>query len=168
MVSKESEMANVLLNGTAYPEIRLSDVYEIQIIGDGNCLFRCLSLFNDKTQENYSYYREIIYNYIQLNKNKLQIFFHKEENESEEQYLARYEEFILSIQKDQTYAGDFEISSACILLNTKILIYTFSLSGYKLLNEYTPTKTNKAGIYIVYRNNNHFNLLSQKKIVMMK
>ena len=155
-------MANVLLNGTAYPEIRLSDVYEIQIIGDGNCLFRCLSLFNDKTQENYCYYREIIYNYIQLNKNKLQIFFHKEENESEEQYLARYEEFILSIQKDQTYAGDFEISSACILLNTKILIYTFSLSGYKLLNEYTPTKTNKAGIYIVYRNNNHFNLLSQK------
>ena len=71
MVSKESELANVLLNGTAYPEIRLSDVFEIQIIGDGNCLFRCLSLFNDKTQENYSYYREIIYNYIQLNKNKL-------------------------------------------------------------------------------------------------
>ena len=92
----------------------------------------------------------------------MQNFFYREQNESDEIYNARYESFILSIKKNYTYAGDFEISTACILLNTKILIYNFNISGYKLLNAYSPNNQNKNGIYIVYRNNNHFNLLTQR------
>ena len=56
------------------------------------------------------------------------------------------------LKKIKHMIGDFEISSACILLNTKTLIYTFNISGYKLINEYFPR------IYLVYRKNNHFNL----------
>ena len=45
MSDKESEPESIILNGNAYNEIRLTDVKEIQIIGDDNFLFRCLSLF---------------------------------------------------------------------------------------------------------------------------
>ena len=43
MSNKESESESIILNGNAYNEIWLTDVKVIQIIGNGNCLFRCLS-----------------------------------------------------------------------------------------------------------------------------
>ena len=101
MSDKEGEPESIILNGNAYNEIRLTDFKEILIIGDGNCLFRCLSLFKDKTQDNYNYYRQLIFNYINSNKSKLQIFFPKESNKSDENYATRYNEFILSFKKDQ-------------------------------------------------------------------
>ena len=73
----------------------------------------------------------------------MQIFFPKESNESDENYATRYNKFILSIKKDQKYAGDFEISSAYILLNTRILIYTFNINSYKLINVYSPNEDKK-------------------------
>ena len=79
MSDKESEPESIILNGNAYNEIRLTDVKEIQIIGDGKCLFRCLSLFKDETQKNYNYYRQLIFNYINSNKSKLKIFFLKDQ-----------------------------------------------------------------------------------------
>ena len=79
MSNKESESESIILNGNAYNEIWLTDVKVIQIIGNGNCLFRCLSLFKDKTQENYNYYRQLIFNYINSNKSKLKIFFLKDQ-----------------------------------------------------------------------------------------
>ena len=38
------------------------DYHEIIIIGDGNCFNCCLSLQIEQHQENYNYYRQIIYN----------------------------------------------------------------------------------------------------------
>ena len=40
---------------------KLEDMIEINIVGDGNCFFRCLSQVIDNTQENYHYYRILIY-----------------------------------------------------------------------------------------------------------
>ena len=65
------------LDGTVYDTIESNNVLEIQIIGDGNCYYHCLSQELDKTQENYQYYRNLIYNYIVENKDALQKFFLK-------------------------------------------------------------------------------------------
>ena len=55
---------------------------EIQIIGDGNCFYRCLYQELDHTQENYDYYRALIYNYIEAKIQYLQKFNPKEESET--------------------------------------------------------------------------------------
>lgn len=153
---------SINLDDTAYPYNENKDILEIQIIGDGNCFYRCLSQEIDQTQDNYRYYRALIYNYITQNKTHLQKFFFREETETTKNYNIRYEAFIESIKNDYTFAGDFEISSASILLNKNIIIYFNTLLGYKLLNKYYPNKTIKSDIYIIYRNNNHFNLLKSK------
>ena len=180
------------LDGTVYDTIESNNVLEIQIIGDGNCYYRCLSQELDKTQENYQYYRNLIYNYIVENKDALQKFFFKEDFETIDKYNERYESFIQSIKINHTYAGDFEIASSSIILNKKIIIYYNTLTGYKLLNQYSPnesintikytiqgliiryininnrlplhllTQIVNTAIYINYRNNNHFNLLQSK------
>ena len=141
-------MANIIdkkafidLDGTVYDTIESNNVLEIQIIGDGNCYYRCLSQELDKTQENYQYYRNLIYNYIVENKDALQKFFFKEDFETIDKYNERYESFIQSIKVNHTYAGDFEIASSSIILNKKIIIYYNTLTGYKLLNQYSPNES---------------------------
>lgn len=93
----------------------------------------------------------------------MQKFFPQNVNETLDNYNLRYDNFIHSIKDNYTYAGDFEISSASIILRIKIIIYTYNLVSYKLLNEYNLDNNIKEVIYIVYRNNNHFNLLNYKK-----
>ena len=58
--------------------------------------------------------------------------------------------------------GILKIFPAWLLLNKNIIIYFNTLLGYKLLNKYSPNETIKSAIYIIYRNNNHFNLLKSK------
>ena len=86
-------------------------------------------------------------------------FFEWKENENEEDYNQRYITFINAIQNNGTFPGYFEISAAVIILNKKIIIYYNTFTGYNSLNEYNPSSAAKESIYIVYRNNLHFNLL---------
>ena len=76
------------------------DYHEIIVIGDGKCFNRCLSLQIEQHQENYNYYRQIIYNFIKHNKKTLKDFFDQKENEAQETYEERYDKFIEDIQKD--------------------------------------------------------------------
>ena len=151
-----------MLNNIVSKFIGLNQVEEVQIVGDGNCLYRCLSQALDETQENHKYYRELIYNYIEQNKTLLSKFFIRNENETNEEYNERYNTFIKEIGKDGTFAGDFEISTASIILNRKIVIYYNTILGYNFLNEYKPNNDAKDTIYLLYRNNIHFNLLKNK------
>ena len=66
---------SIHLDGTAYLYIENKDILKIQIIGDDKCFYRCLSQKIDQTQENYRYYRALIYNYIIQNKTHLHKFF---------------------------------------------------------------------------------------------
>ena len=65
------------------------DYHEIIVIGDGNCFNRCLSLQIEQHQENYNYYRQIIYNFIKHNKKTLKDFIDQKENEEQETYEQR-------------------------------------------------------------------------------
>ena len=43
------------------------DYSEITITGDGNCFYRCLSMYIEKDEKNYNYYRQLIYKYVKKN-----------------------------------------------------------------------------------------------------
>ena len=85
-----------------------------------------------------------------------------EEKESDEQYEHRYNVFINSIRIDKTYAGDYEIVAAAIILQRKIIVYRNSITGYEFLNEYNSQNNPKEKILLIYKNNN-FNLLIENK-----
>ena len=139
--------------------LKRENVEEISIIGDGNCFYRCLSQIFDHYQENYSYYRLLIYNYIYKNKENLECFFIRSGNENDAEYRSRYYAFINQIRLNNTYAGDFEIAAASIIFQRKIIIYRDNISGYEFLNEYNPTVAKNEPIFICYKNNNHFRVL---------
>ena len=56
------------------------------MLGDGNSFFRCLSKYIEKTEENYKYYRQIVFDYINLNKDILKVFFPQYEDETDEKF----------------------------------------------------------------------------------
>lgn len=154
------------------------DYAEINIIGDGNCFFRCLSQFFDNTQEYYSFYRQLIFNYIMDNKRVLKDFFPMQNKESNEKYNERYEQFILAIQKIGNYAGDYEISASTLALKISITIVRKTILYYEFLQNYSPNEIKVyPRVYIVYRNNHNFNLLlpnsinlhyNEKKVSLIK
>ena len=51
-------------------------------------------------------------------------------NESNEKYNERYDQFILAIQKDGNYAGDYEISASTLALNISITIVRKTIVDY--------------------------------------
>ena len=64
---------------------------EVAVVGDGNCFFRCLSKYIEKTEDNYKFYRKIVYDYINLNKDILKVFFPQYEGETDENFNKRYD-----------------------------------------------------------------------------
>lgn len=144
----------------------LEDYIEVSIIGDGNCFYRCLSQAIDHTQENYQYYRTIIYNYIYAHKEELKFFFPQFNNETTTNYNHRYLNFINTIKNNGAYAGDFELSTASIILQRLIKIYRHTFNNYEFLTEYRPTNISNESLNIVYRNNNHFQLLLEKDLCL--
>ena len=108
------------------------DLNEIAVSGDGNCFFRSLSMCLEYNEDNHLYYRNLIYEFIKKNKDDLKNFFQILDNESEENYLKRYNTFIESIKIDGNFAGDYEISAASIALDKEIIIYRKGYTGLEL------------------------------------
>ena len=48
---------------------------KVAVLGDGNIFFRCLSKYIKKAEDNYKFYRQKVYDYINLNKDILKVFF---------------------------------------------------------------------------------------------
>ena len=60
-----------------------------------------MSKFIDKTEDNYNYYRQIVFNYITLNKDILKVFFPQYDGETEEKFNQRYDIYIANIKNDK-------------------------------------------------------------------
>ena len=112
--------------------LEIKNYNEIPVLGDGNCFFRCVSMSIEFTEENHQYYRNLVYNYIKHNQTQLELFFARLDNETDQHYHERYDHFIENIKNDGTYAGDFEISAASLVLGKEIVIYRKSFNGYEL------------------------------------
>ena len=138
---------------------------EVSVVGDGNCFFRCLSKYIGKTEDNYKFYRKIVYDYINLNKDILKVFFPQYEGETDENFNKRYDIYIANVKNDKNFATDFEISAASIILKKGIIIYKKTSNGYEFINHYTVNNKNDTdNIYIEHVNNNHFNLIYHNDI----
>ena len=96
-----------------------NDVQKIEIDGDGNCLYRCLSFFllgNDKFYENIK--NEII-NWIEENMETFKEFFGDDDiNNISKEKLA--EDEYNYIKKKDSWGGFHTIEIACIIFNISI------------------------------------------------
>jgi guanylate kinase len=70
----------------------------------------------DKFEGNYKYYRNIVYIFFKKNKEILKTFVHHEDDENEQHYENRLNNYIENINKDGDYDRNFKISAAAIAL----------------------------------------------------
>ena len=141
---------------------------------DGNCFYRTLSYYYRETEQDYREFRELIVRYIE-NHPEEYIFAVPDDDivitaqDDELSINAKKKEYILNYvnyaYRDGTYAGDLEITTACILFNCDIKMYVLVNNGYKLFNDFKPAENeneNLEFINILFINNNHFCLLLSK------
>ena len=88
-------------------EIPINLLYELNIIKDGNCFFNCLSYFFHNTQKDSFEFRKIIYECIKSNKEELIPFFPDENNETKEEKIKRFDEYIETISKNGNLGRKF-------------------------------------------------------------
>ena len=94
-----------------------------QVIGDGNCFYKALSLYLTDNEVNYKNKREIRYNAAIENNEFISLSYLKGINNDE---LAEHkvENYIHKIKDDVLYAGIIEISLAVIVFNYSIIVYS--------------------------------------------
>ena len=99
-----------------------NDVVTSSNEGHGNCFFHILSQFFYYKQIYHLYYRKVIAKYIFTKKEKDKVNF---------PFLYRniyqtvpYEKYIKEVKITRTFAGQYEIINAAIILNSNIVIYT--------------------------------------------
>jgi uncharacterized protein YdcH (DUF465 family) len=87
----------------------------VEIMADGNCLFRAFSFFMEKgNQESHMKYRKEVVNYIKKHKDGYQCIF---ETESE------LDDYITMIEKDRAWGGELEMSILSKLYQCGFIIH---------------------------------------------
>ena len=137
---------------------------EIEIQGDGNCFYRCLSYFFYNNAEEHKEIRENIYKYISENEEDFYIFFEGNDDINLNNLSPKIllEEYIIENNKERQYAGDIEYEASCKLFKVIIVRLTKGYEGLNVFNIYNEddnTNDNKTYLYILFKNANHFNYL---------
>jgi len=167
---------NIKVLNTQIYENNFYDI--IKIGGDGNCLFRTISMYLYGTEELYSLIRAEAYKYISNNINKFYEYCYVqndiyyidiEENNKIKKYIL--DDYINNIQKDGFYAGFLELNAISIIYNRPIVI--FDILSYKSIYYYNKLmifnhneKENvniEEVIFINLKNKNHFQLMKPNK-----
>ena len=155
---------------------------EINVIGDGNCLFRCISYNLFGTQNNYEEIRLSVYNYIKNNPIFVYEYCYEENNlfytdvETKVRNKTKkikyfIEDYIECIQKDGFFSGFIELYTLLKIYDipTIILIENSnrSLKTYKKIMDYNNSDNydNKFldYIYLLFVNNVHYIYLKNNK-----
>ena len=155
---------------------------EINVIGDGNCLFRCISYHLFGTQNNYEEIRLSVYNYIKNNPTFVYEYCYEENNlfyidvETKVRNKTKkikyfIEDYIECIQKDGFFSGFIELYTLLKIYDipTIILIENSnrSLKTYKKIMDYNNSDNydNKFLdiIYLLFVNNDHYIYLEHNK-----
>ena len=90
-------------------------IENINVKGDGNCFFRCISLKVHGTEENYSKVRQQIVEFLEKN----------EEDYSElvlDKKGKTYKEYLQEMQKDKVWATEVEILAAGPVYKCEIFV----------------------------------------------
>ena len=149
-IHTESECSQSDKDGESYNTSILDVFKEIEIRGGGNWLFRALSLGAFVDQEYQLTVREMVWDYIDTNRNRFKEFIDQE-----------IDCYIVNIRKSRTWGGHIEIIGFAELFETNIFIYDLVTDlepRYKM--EYSNSFNT---VRLMYRNNDHYNLLTKKK-----
>jgi len=121
---------------------------KINVLGDGNCLYRCFAYYFEKNEYKYYNYRNHIYRYAKLNYDKIKDNFEYEIKNGEKIYYIPDEitthskipllQYIKNIKLNKQFSGDLELSCAFIIYNNI-----------------------KDILFLEYGNNNHYNILKK-------
>ena len=155
---------------------------EINVIGDGNCLFRCISYHLFGTQNNYEEIRLSVYNYIKNNPTFVYEYCYEENNlfyidvETKVRNKTKkikyfIEDYIECIQKDGFFSGFIELYTLSKIYDIPIIILiensNRSLKTYKKIMDYNNSDNydNKFLdiIYLLFVNNDHYIYLEHNK-----
>ena len=117
-----------------------NEIIILNVIGDGNCYFRNLSLYFTNNENYHIFFRELLYIYI--NKNKEDII---KENPYHlyKDKLIKVIDYIPLIKKEKNFAGELEIAQSIFLYKINIAIYIKdnATSDFKFYNYYYITNS---------------------------
>ena len=123
------------INNIGYTLIPKNYFTEIEINEDGNCFFNALSKFLSNNQKYHLYIRNLIYNYININKESIQNnnpYIHNNHR------IVSFDEYLPNILNPGNYAGELEIFAACKVFKISIYVYECieKENKYRLLYNY--------------------------------
>ena len=141
-------------------DISPEDINIVDVLGDGNCLYRTLSLFLYGTEDLHLRIRNEIYNTLLNRIDNLPDITMNTENGP-----MRFREYINNIQNPGFFGGELEISTAIELYNINIATYeevtnNSQFKGLSFLNYYSEQQNNENRhlLILININGNHFRL----------
>ena len=145
-------------------KINEENIYDINdyviedVISEGNCGYRALSLQLYKTEDKYDSIRKNVYNYLNNNRNQYAHLSFQYNGE-----LISANEYIDKIKNNNEWMGDLEISICSIIYNFYLLLFGISFNdNLSLINKYGDIKDNKILLTLCYVNQSHFKVLYEK------
>ena len=148
--------------------INKDEFQTLEIVGDGNCFYRCLSFFLLSDDQYYKEIKNEIIKWIDNNKELYLDFFGEDEKNNISKENLAEEEYNYIKQKD-SWGGYHTIEIACLVFNISIGIYTDNGNNEYLRYSYSENSNKDAELMLLhYLNNNHFNLLYDKNIELNK
>ena len=159
----DSHLENIIKNNKDLPK---NLVILKEVIKDGNCFYRLLSIYFTESQNHHQIFREIIYESAKTNKDKFISFFSDDETQTDQILVnMKYDNYLEEIKNDGFYAGNLELALASIIFKLNICIYTPTEEIEKEYKHFTNiwfdiNDPNYEIILILFSNNNHYSLLS--------
>ena len=127
------------------------------VIGDGNCFFRAVSYIISGTESNHIHLRKATVKHL-LETNDLFSNTLSHEFRTVQEYV--FKERVMDIG---TWASNTEISCVANLVNTDVYSFNDQLLTWQMYSAKNPGRINEVtterGIYILYTNGNHFDVV---------
>ena len=156
-------MAEIFENLKNHKPLKKDLVNEYEVIGDGNCYYRVLSLYFTNDESYFNFFREQIYFSAKDNINLLKEFFINDKND---EILCdnKLKGYINKIKDNKFFAGNIEIYLTTKIFDINIALYKYdsSINEFTQISFFGTESSSKEYLIINYVNNSHYNLLKLK------
>ena len=142
--------------------INKNDIKIVKVIGDGNCLYRCISFFLLGNEQFFSDIKNEIISWIEKNRELFNDFFGDDDiNNKTKEELA--EEEYKYIKSKDSWGGFHTIEIACIIFGISIGVHTDNGNNEFVRYSFSENLKRDAKLMLLsYHNNNHFDLIQDK------
>lgn len=141
----------------------------IDMLSDGNCLFRALSdqLHGDHGN-NHENIRAEVCDFMEKNKQDFEIFlvFQDEDDPNMEDDAADFETYISNMRQDGEWGGNLELVAAARLYRRKITVYSSTLAAFSI--EHDESDLSGPQLRVSYHDNDHYNSVRDENTKMTK